>query len=83
MFNERGQASHITTLTHVESLLEAEKCLSAGEVDVVLLDLGLPDANGLTAVRRAQAAAAPAVLAIQARTKASSCHASYLPLRPP
>ena len=57
MFNERGQASHITTLTHVESLLEAEKCLSAGEVDVVLLDLGLPDANGLTAVRRAQAAA--------------------------
>jgi diguanylate cyclase (GGDEF)-like protein/PAS domain S-box-containing protein len=57
MFDERGSGSHITTLTHVESLLEAEKCLSAGEVDIVLLDLGLPDANGLTAVRRAQAAA--------------------------
>jgi diguanylate cyclase (GGDEF)-like protein/PAS domain S-box-containing protein len=57
MFDERGSGSHITTLTHVESLLEAEKCLTAGEVDIVLLDLGLPDANGLTAVRRAQAAA--------------------------
>jgi len=57
MFDERGPASHITTMTHVVSLLEAEKCLSEGEVDVVLLDLGLPDANGITAVRRAQAAA--------------------------
>jgi diguanylate cyclase (GGDEF)-like protein/PAS domain S-box-containing protein len=57
MFDERGPASHITTMTHVESLLEAEKCLSTGEVDVILLDLGLPDANGITAVRRTQAAA--------------------------
>jgi diguanylate cyclase (GGDEF)-like protein/PAS domain S-box-containing protein len=57
MFDERGPESHITTMTHVVSLLEAEKCLSEGEVDVVLLDLGLPDANGITAVRRAQAAA--------------------------
>ncbi len=30
-----------------------------------------------------QPATAPAVLVIQASTKASSCHASYLPLRPP
>ena len=30
-----------------------------------------------------QACAAPAVLVIQASTKASSCQASYLPLRPP
>jgi len=57
MFLERGDAVHDTLLTHVQSLLEAEKILSEGEVDVVLLDLGLPDANGLAVVRRAQAAA--------------------------
>jgi diguanylate cyclase (GGDEF)-like protein/PAS domain S-box-containing protein len=57
MFNERGPSSHIATLTHVQSLRDAEKCLSDGEADVVLLDLGLPDASGLVVVRRAQAAA--------------------------
>jgi diguanylate cyclase (GGDEF)-like protein/PAS domain S-box-containing protein len=57
MFDQRGPASHITTMTQVKSLLEAEKCLSTGEVDVILLDLGLPDASGITAVRRTQAAA--------------------------
>ena len=57
MFNDRGGASNFTTLTHVESLKEAERCLSAGGIDIVLLDLGLPDASGLTVVRRAQAAA--------------------------
>jgi diguanylate cyclase (GGDEF)-like protein/PAS domain S-box-containing protein len=57
MFDERDQAVHMTRLTHVQSLVEAEKFLSEGEVDIVLLDLGLPDANGLAVVRRAQAAA--------------------------
>jgi DNA-binding NtrC family response regulator len=57
MFNEREAGSHDTELTHVESLRDAERHLSEREVDVVLLDLGLPDARGLTAVRRAQAAA--------------------------
>jgi diguanylate cyclase (GGDEF)-like protein/PAS domain S-box-containing protein len=57
MFDERDQAVHKTRLTHVQSLVEAEKFLSEGEVDIVLLDLGLPDANGLVVVRRAQAAA--------------------------
>src|ERR1022692_2415076 len=57
MFNEREAGSHDTELTHVESLRDAETHLSEREVDVVLLDLGLPDARGLTAVRRAQAAA--------------------------
>ena len=57
MFNERGTDAQHTRLTHVHSLLEAERCLSEGEVDIVLLDLGLPDAHGLSVVRRAQAAA--------------------------
>jgi diguanylate cyclase (GGDEF)-like protein/PAS domain S-box-containing protein len=57
MFNERGNGSPHTSLTHVKSLGEAERCLSEGEVDIALLDLGLPDAQGLSVVRRAQAAA--------------------------
>jgi diguanylate cyclase (GGDEF)-like protein/PAS domain S-box-containing protein len=57
MFNEQPEAAHNTTLTIVKSCREAERCLSEGEVDVVLLDLGLPDATGLAAVRRAQAVA--------------------------
>jgi diguanylate cyclase (GGDEF)-like protein/PAS domain S-box-containing protein len=45
------------TLTHVESMHEAEKHAADHEVDIVLLDLGLPDAQGLGAVRRARAVA--------------------------
>jgi PAS domain S-box-containing protein len=55
MFKEQG--SHDTEVTHVESLAEAEKHLAAREFDIILLDLGLPDAEGLGAVRRARAAA--------------------------
>ncbi len=36
---------------------EAEKHLADNIVDIVLLDLGLPDAQGMDAVRRARAAA--------------------------
>jgi diguanylate cyclase (GGDEF)-like protein/PAS domain S-box-containing protein len=57
MFDEQPEVSRNTTVTEVRSCREAETCLSQGEVDVVLLDLGLPDATGLTAVRRAQAVA--------------------------
>jgi diguanylate cyclase (GGDEF)-like protein/PAS domain S-box-containing protein len=57
MFMEHREVSRDTKLTHVESCQEAEKCLSEGEVDIVLLDLGLPDARGLAALRRAKAAA--------------------------
>jgi signal transduction histidine kinase/FixJ family two-component response regulator len=55
MFNESG--SHNIELMCAESMSEAEKHLTEREVDVVLLDLGLPDAQGLAAVRRAHAAA--------------------------
>jgi len=47
MFNEQPEAAHNTTLTIVKSCREAERCLSEGEVDVVLLDLGLPDAQAV------------------------------------
>jgi PAS domain S-box-containing protein len=46
-----------TDVTHVGTMREAELHLAAHAVDIVLLDLGLPDADGLTAVRRAVVAA--------------------------
>ena len=55
MFKEQG--SHNTELTQVESMSEAEKLLAGRPFDIVLLDLGLPDAQGLGAVRRTHAAA--------------------------
>jgi diguanylate cyclase (GGDEF)-like protein/PAS domain S-box-containing protein len=55
MFNDQG--AHKTKLTHVGCMREAETCLAEEEIDIVLLDLGLPDAHGLGAVRRAHAAA--------------------------
>src|ERR1700682_4653030 len=55
MFKEQG--SHNTDVTHVTSMGAAEAHLSANVVDIILLDLGLPDAQGLEAVRRAHAAA--------------------------
>src|ERR1700723_3418891 len=53
----REQATHNTELTHVESMSAAEKHLAEHEFDLILLDLGLPDAEGLAGVRRAHAAA--------------------------
>jgi signal transduction histidine kinase len=56
MFNEQGL--HNAELTQVESMSDAEKYLSRNVVvDLIVLDLGLPDAQGLAAVRRAHAAA--------------------------
>ena len=54
MLNEEG--SHNIKLAHVESMSAAETHLAEHEVDMVLLDLGLPDVRGLEAVRRAHAA---------------------------
>src|SRR5580692_10732643 len=55
MFQEQG--SHNTELTHVERISEAEKHLAEHAFDIIVLDLGLPDAQGLGAIRRAHAAA--------------------------
>src|SRR3984957_14920767 len=55
MLGEQG--SHNIELTHVQCMNDAEKYLSQREVDMILLDLGLPDARGLGAIRRAHAAA--------------------------
>jgi len=55
MFNE--QVSHKTRTTHVECMADAEIFLASNSVDVIVLDLGLRDAQGLDAVRRTHAAA--------------------------
>src|ERR1700735_4689495 len=55
MFSEKG--AHNIELTHVECMSEAEKHLANRVVDIILLGLGLPDAQGLEAVPRAHAAA--------------------------
>jgi len=50
-------ASQHSEFTHVLRMSDAEGYLRRHGVDIVLLDLGLPDARGLAAVRRAHAAA--------------------------
>ena len=44
-------------LTHVESVIDAERYLASQSVDIVLMDLGLADLSGLESVRRVRAAA--------------------------
>jgi DNA-binding NtrC family response regulator len=44
-------------LTHLLRMSEAEVHLAKGEVDIVVLDMGLPDGHGLDTVRRAHAVA--------------------------
>ncbi len=46
-----------TEVTHVECMRDAEALLAGRAFGLILLDLGLPDAQGLEAVRRAHAAA--------------------------
>jgi signal transduction histidine kinase len=55
MFNEQGLNS--PDFTHVECMRDAENHLAGHAVDIILLDLGLPDAQGLDSVRQAHAAA--------------------------
>ncbi len=55
MFNE--QDTRDSELAHVECLRDAETYLGEHAVDLILLDLALPDAHGLEAIRRVHAAA--------------------------
>jgi signal transduction histidine kinase len=55
MFKE--QDAHQVELHHVTCMAEAETYLAQCAVDIILLDLGLPDTQGLEAVRRTRAAA--------------------------
>ncbi|POH62690.1 MULTISPECIES: EAL domain-containing response regulator [Cryobacterium] len=54
MFNEKPSDR---SLSQVGTAREAEAHLAAHGVDVILLDLGLPDAQGLDALRRVRSAA--------------------------
>lgn len=60
----RDQGEHQIGVTHVGCMFDAEASLLEHVVDVILVDLGLPDAQGLDALRRARAAAphAPVVV---------------------
>ncbi len=55
MLYEEG--GYKTVLLHASNMADAEMLLADDAVDIILLDLGLPDAQGLDAVRRARAAA--------------------------
>ena len=56
MLNE--QRSPSPHLTLVRTLTEAVAYVGQNPVDMILLDLGLPDAEGLSAIRQVRAAAA-------------------------
>jgi signal transduction histidine kinase len=53
----REDGAYRAELILVGTMGEAEKCLAEHVIDIILLDLGLPDAEGLTAIRRTRAAA--------------------------
>jgi signal transduction histidine kinase len=55
MLNERGSVE--TELTHFECMNDALNHLATNTASIILLDLGLPDAEGLGAVRKIHAAA--------------------------
>ena len=51
-------------LTHLSRMGDAEAHLAKGGVDIVLLDMGLPDGHGLENLRRARAAAPDVVMIV-------------------
>jgi signal transduction histidine kinase len=54
MFSKEPRGSFV--LSHLTHMREAEARLAQGGVDIVLLDMGLPDGHGLETLRRARAA---------------------------
>lgn len=55
MLNQRSLSG--TEVSHVTTMTDAESHLGRHAVDIIVLDLGLPDANGVESIRRAHAAA--------------------------
>jgi PAS domain S-box-containing protein len=55
MFKDENSSE--TDVTHVESMTEAEEHLGGPAFDIILLDPGLPDSQGIDSVQRARAAA--------------------------
>ncbi len=62
MFSKEPSGSF--ELSHLTHMRDAEARLRAGEVDIVLLDMGLPDGHGLDTLRRARAAAPEVVMIV-------------------
>src|ERR1700734_1620850 len=62
MFSKEPVGSFV--LTHLTHMRDAEVRLAAGGVDIVLLDMGLPDGHGLDTLRRARAAAPEVVMIV-------------------
>jgi PAS domain S-box-containing protein len=62
MFKEQRTIN--TTMTFVGTMKEAEAFLAEARVDVILLDLGLPDAQGLDGILRCRAAAPRAPIVV-------------------
>jgi signal transduction histidine kinase len=62
MFGKEAAGSF--ELTHATRMSEAEVRLARGGIDIVLLDMGLPDGNGIEILRRALKAAPDAVMIV-------------------
>jgi signal transduction histidine kinase len=61
----RENASYNPELIHAATMREAEQYLSANRsIDLILLDMGLPDAHGLAAVQRVRSMAPQAPLVV-------------------
>jgi diguanylate cyclase (GGDEF)-like protein/PAS domain S-box-containing protein len=76
MLDEHG--ARATVVTRVARMSEAEQHLAQHAVDIILLDLGLPDAQGLEAIRRTHAAAPRVPLVVLTGTDDESLAARAL-----
>src|ERR1700734_703808 len=56
--------SHAAKLERAKCVREAEQYLAQETFDIILLDLGLPDAQGIDALRRVRSAAPHVALAV-------------------
>jgi signal transduction histidine kinase len=62
MFSKEAPGSF--ELSHLTHMQQAEARLAKGDIDIVLLDMGLPDGHGLETLRRARAASPEVVMIV-------------------